>query len=430
MNPIQNVPVVNQKVNYDTFDEFHNLKGCHKALVVLAAIGTIFLTLGLALPFAIPALIGKFRKMEVAEKPELKKVDDAFRKALQKASNNEKEETGDLEGAGELDAMRASGELSNEELSFLIEESDKDRVIGSFWTDYEAVDKIIEDLKALKSEITPYIVFNKYEEFKKNQVAEKKKLDPKSEDNFIVTAEHKTLVIDQIEIILEKKNDPIQFPVKLKDLPEQGLVNRELNRFNTVGDGSCAFHALLGNPVNNVYSCDATDARKKFCDYLVKAFKEKNLPKNIQNVLDDYFLHPEDAPEEFIKSLKMPHPKTKKIVDFLEVYRKDYKKLSIEKQEERKQKFKESPRVFHAYLSYIKKNNVYLLQDELEAAAECFNKRVRLFQKGWGNDNLNLGEEVLNKDGAEEVCIYYTGQNGRMKKHFERAQVRQLPQVG
>ena len=93
--------------------------------------------------------------------------------------------------------------------------------------------------------------------------------------------------------------------------------------------------------------------------------------------------------------------------------------------QKRKEDFKNDPRVFRAYLSHLRKNSTCLLQDELYVAAQCFNKRIRLFQAGWGKDRDKLQESeffhdienVAARQGKEVVPVYYKSKN----KHYERA---------
>jgi hypothetical protein len=59
-----------------------------------------------------------------------------------------------------------------------------------------------------------------------------------------------------------------------------------------------------------------------------------------------------------------------------------------------------------------------MLQDELEALALFLDKKVYLYQPGWGKDAEKVQYGVLNDTGKEEVHIWYNGHN-----HYARAMV-------
>jgi hypothetical protein len=176
--------------------------------------------------------------------------------------------------------------------------------------------------------------------------------------------------------------------------------------FPTVSDGSCGLHALLGTLSEGSYRTDAAKARTQFCDWIQKKFDtEKKLPECIDNVLDDYFLHFDDAPYAFREAVKTTH----------ETHFKDYNTLSMAQQVQRKTDFKKD--ALKDYLDNLKKTHVYLLQDEMIAAAECFNKRLVLVQPGWGSDSKS-GQDTFNSGATDTVHVWFNGFN-----HYQRAAV-------
>ncbi len=389
--------------DYNSYGEFKNLSRPHQAIVVTVSIFLAIFTLGLAIQYAIPSLIGRLRKLELKDGSDQAKAAEkanliAQDKLAQNVDGKEQPELGD-----EID-----GEIPPElEVEWAID-AEQEALKKSFWDDCKFVEKIIADLKVSgkKGEkIEAHQVCDKYCEYKR-------KMDNKYELDVL----QKSLIHHEIEELLKDLEDPIKFPCAIDDKFE--LVTEK-----TIADGSCGFHALVGEPnQDGYYICDAIEERKKFCKYLQQAFDKKQLPPKIETALENYFLDPDDAPN-FTNLLKVKKGLMKPVtVNLLkDVYKKDYKKLSIKEQDKRKKDFKYDKRVFEAYLHYIGKNSTYLLQDELEAVAEFYDVRVRLFQRGWGDD-LKLAEGILNEKGKEEVIIYYK----MASKHYERAKVQPI----
>lgn len=397
------VKVDNRPVNYNSCDEFQNLTAPHKALVVVVSIFISVLTLGLAAPFVIPSLIGRLRKLELGEDTDqadaADKADEVAQDVLAGKDVNDKE---NLDNDGDIPP-----ELEVE----LALEAEREKVIADFYHEHKFIDQVIEELKGDKKaykDVELNKVFEKYVEHKK-----------KENKDFSVSEENQFIIQDEIDDILKDKDDPIKFPYALENGREMVVTDNK-----TVGDGSCGFHVIVGILVDGYYVCDATEERKKFCKHLKEAFDKKKLPQKIEQALDNYFLDPDDkANEEFTKLLTkkegLRNPKTINVLR--DKYKKDYDKLSIKDQEKRKEEFKKDKFVFGKYLQYIGKNSTYLLQDELEAVAEFYDVRIRLFQKGWGADD-NLAEGVLNEKGKREVLVYFKARN----RHYERVQVRPI----
>ncbi len=452
-----NAPNILPPKNYNSFSEFKELTRPHKALVVILSIFIVLFSAGACTPL-IPELIGRIRRLELKDaKPVIQKVNKAA-EALKNAENK----AGDInpqESALNLD------DFSPEELEALFadaEQLERENLIAAFWLDYNIVDKIIDDFQEANKQKNPVPkvetdpVLEKYCEFKKN------------EGQVEFRIEEKSLLFEQIKNILIDKNDPIKFPSKILRAVINPATNKEEDKFveneevitkKTIGDGSCAIHALLGEEVDGFYRCNALEARKKFCDYLQKAFDEKKHPEIIENILANCFDVRVSTQknllegEDLIKKLREDDPegedlrkaltvtigrgKAKRTVNLLEQFTQGYNELPDDQKEKKKQAFKYNPLVFKAYKNYLAQNKTYLTQDEFMAVAQFFNIRVRFFQGGWFNDAKNLREAYM-IDGkfyqareltTEErnkpyIPIYYRA----ARRHFERAEVH-APQV-
>jgi hypothetical protein len=180
-----------------------------------------------------------------------------------------------------------------------------------------------------------------------------------------------------------------------------------LHIYPTLGDGTCGLHALLGDDYNNQYACDAKKAREEFCQWIKSA---KPLPERIQNVLTDYFRDNFDlAPAKFQELTKAKHEK------FVE----EYGSLTTNQEKDaRLEQYLQDEEVLNAYLETVRDTGQYLLQDELIAAAECFNKTLVLCQSGtpWGETDDVAFHETFNEGVSEPVYVWYNGVN-----HYERA---------
>jgi hypothetical protein len=188
---------------------------------------------------------------------------------------------------------------------------------------------------------------------------------------------------------------------------EGGGVVRALR---TNADGSCGIHAMVGVPVAGSYRCNAEELRNGFCDWLRSrhSLGAEHLPSTIDNVLSDYFFHFDEAPPAFQRM----------VAPLRERYFAGYSGLSNAEKDLRTQMFIRDPEVFNAYLTHVGKVGTYLLQDELEAFALYLDKKVHLYQPGWGIDSHKVGCQLLNAGGQEEVHIWYNGEN-----HYEKATV-------
>lgn len=391
--------------NYNSFSEFANLTLPHKTLVMVVSIFVCLLTLGLAVPFAIPSLIGRLRKLEIDKATEqaktAKKTDQTVKKVLV-------EKPKEVFHDDEVAIRHALAES--------LEEAENDKYIKEFNADKVVVDKIIDDLleqikiKGSKEELEAHQILEKYESYKKENDKKFNKF-PLLSSGIIQN--------DIVKILKEKKEPPIEFPYQLSQTEE--VITKP-----TVADGSCFFHALFGEVDDRGYlRCDPSIYRKQFCDYLEEAFDKKQLPEWTSLTLQDYFLAPDRAPPEFMKSLTVTQGEDKKAYNLLlDHYKKDYAQQTENEKNDRLEAFVNDKNVFNAYLKYIGNNNTYLSQDEAIIVAAFFKKRLRLFQRDWTpGKEKELRNQICNEEFQEEVCIYYTGS---VTQHYERAEVRKI----
>lgn len=190
-------------------------------------------------------------------------------------------------------------------------------------------------------------------------------------------------------------------------------LNRKdtLTAYATKADGSCGFHAVLGDQVvKGVYVCSNVQAaRTHFCEWLQIKHAEGQLPKSIERVLTDYFYNTDndETPKQF----------TEAVATELEHYKAGYDDLTKAEKDKRLAEFLDDPAVFNAYINHLNNPKVWLLQDELEAVAECFNKKVVLYQTLHFKKE-ETGSTVFNPGGSETVHVWYRGQS-----HYEKAKL-------
>lgn len=183
--------------------------------------------------------------------------------------------------------------------------------------------------------------------------------------------------------------------------------NREVVLHPTVGDGTCGLHALIGVDTEGRYWTDPHKARKQFCDWIRQQRQAKNLPRQIVNVLQEYFHKFPLAPSGFRRRAE----------ERFEHHHLNYRSLTLREAENRVQAFIDDDAVFNAYLENLADTGVYLLQDELAAAGKCFDKQIILYQPDWGTDGAGKTKFYpITKSGAETVHIWYNGFN-----HYQRA---------
>lgn len=417
MTGVNKLPPVEQK-SYNHFSEFKNLKFHHKAFVVVASVFIILLTLGSAAPFAIPALIGRLRKLELKEGTPQAETAKKVNQVVNKPSDLQ-DDWGDWQAATDNidDIQEIVAKIAAQE------EKEKEELDKAFWADHQILDKIIEGMASQDPDPTErYNTILTHEVCDAYLAAKVEVGKPLNVDD-----EKVALLQHNIEIFLDHKKDPIKFPniCKYVDDKTKKETIYEVVTYMTIADGSCGIYSLIGEVIDGVYQCDADKARGELCEYIRKKHKEGRLPQRIEEMFDDFIMNSKYVPKEYKDAFTVTFVKgqEKKTINLLEYYSKDFDQLTQDKKKERTEAFKKSPRVLEAYLAYLKNKNNYLDQVELEAAAECFNKRVLLFQGGWGNkleEKQKLGMAILNPKGKDEVAIYYR----HSKKHFERAEAK------
>ncbi len=136
----------------------------------------------------------------------------------------------------------------------------------------------------------------------------------------------------------------------------------------TLGDGSCAFHAILGDRIDGIYRVtDAAKVRKEYCDWLRKDENFKYVSIGFAEFQNNPPSHIKDPSKE-------------------------------------------------SYLAHMEKVGTFILQDELLAIAKCFNMKVTLYQQEWGDDNKMVGTRY-NSEGQTAVHIVYVN-----FIHYERVE--------
>ncbi len=76
---------------------------------------------------------------------------------------------------------------------------------------------------------------------------------------------------------------------------QRKVVKGEMQVLDTVGEGSCAFHALLGkyNSKLGKFECkDHKEVRKEFAQHLEKGFEKGNIPKSIESDMQSWCRDP------------------------------------------------------------------------------------------------------------------------------------------
>ena len=195
--------------------------------------------------------------------------------------------------------------------------------------------------------------------------------------------------------------------------------------YETLGDGSCAFHALLGTPnVKGVYQCDTDEARYDFVQWLTGLYDSKRTPLTIKLVLASYFLEFDQAPQDF---------KTDEVIALhkhLWAMRKQLEQRFngqklVTEQDKIEKIFCESPTVFSAYSIHLLNPNTQLLQEELITLAVRHRIPLTLHQFDWNEKQQKASSETFNKlCPGLQVHIWYDrgpNENGQSKGHYERA---------
>lgn len=196
-----------------------------------------------------------------------------------------------------------------------------------------------------------------------------------------------------------------------------GAIVGQVQRFKTRGDGSCAFHALLGTPNRaRVYQCDADKERAIFAVDLQKQYDKKKLSPSIREELKDIFLHFDQAPAEMKVNPKLITKWSEQLHFYNEVTK--FRGISRKVKEEIRKGIIDSfiEVSFPHYLKHIVNKKSYISPNELCALAETRNKVVNLFTK-MRNEGVSGMPEQFNSKGRDQVTIFLSDTG----LHYERA---------
>jgi len=192
--------------------------------------------------------------------------------------------------------------------------------------------------------------------------------------------------------------------------------NKGLKIHNTVGDGSCAIHALIGDidtKGRGYYYDSHQELRNDFCQWLGERFLEGKLPNSIKSALQDHIeqpqnhhIPPESPFQKYLDKNLFNTPNDK--ADAKEMVTTDYD-------------------CFFEYCKNFQKSSHYLLQEELVTLSNFLYIKLVLIQKGWGNDSNKITATTFDKNGnpspylgplndMDTAYIFHSG------LHYERAE--------
>lgn len=200
---------------------------------------------------------------------------------------------------------------------------------------------------------------------------------------------------------------------------------RQLIVYYTGADGSCAIHALLGNPdAYGQYVTDASQYRQELCNWLEEKQRNKMLPNVVFFILKDYFENFDlSASDSFKTAVRSQYNKYKEAFERVApknapgVAGPPMSEEQIRRREAILNDFINDPVVFKAYLAELRNTRRYLLIEELELAAQFFKKHVILYQPYPNSTDIPIQEFNASASG-EPVHIWYNGGN-----HYERAAI-------
>lgn len=171
--------------------------------------------------------------------------------------------------------------------------------------------------------------------------------------------------------------------------------------YDTRGEGSCGLHAILGNPQNGQFICNAQDVRNAICDKLLQGEQRERLELSLTNLFADF----EFAPSDYKSALKR----------YYDEYHEGYRSLSKDEQEARKNAFIKDPRVINSFVYKLRDIHVFLDQPELITVALMSKKRLVLWQQGWGHDKDKMVRGDIHGSEGEIVHVLFS------RAHYERA---------
>ena len=233
--------------------------------------------------------------------------------------------------------------------------------------------------------------------------------------------------VEQVKLVAKlQKTQEIQQPNQSKSVyasvPFEGRYM--LNIHQTCGDGSCGFHAILGqNNSGSIVKIDnVAKKRTEFCDWLKECHVQKKLPAEIETLIMGYCIEFDKkvdgnyvVPSKFRQLARATH---KRIIN-------ETDKLTFAEIDKKRMEFIYDSKVMDAYIENMKSTRTYVGQDELKVAAEFFNLRLFLFQQDWNNDGsltcnrLNELRDPNFKPQPNDVFVYFSG------AHYEKVEVQE-----
>ena len=171
--------------------------------------------------------------------------------------------------------------------------------------------------------------------------------------------------------------------------------------YKTRDEGSCGFHAILGNPQNGQFICNAQEERNAICDRLLKGEQREQLEISLTNI----FINFQFAPSDYRSAVKR----------YYDEYHEGYRSLSNDEQKARLAAFIRDPRVINSFVYKLRDIKVFLDQPELITVALMSKKRLVLWQQGWYNDKDKMVRSDIHGSEGEIVHVLFS------HAHYERA---------
>jgi hypothetical protein len=221
----------------------------------------------------------------------------------------------------------------------------------------------------------------------------------------------------QIESVFSRSS-----PLPSIDVVFNKSILGSVYRYPTIGDGSCAFHALLGTEDSNgKYRTDAGKERAIFAVEIRKQYDAGELSLQIKNEMKDIFLHFDRAPEE----MKFNPSIQSEWQSQLELYNdilndptsnSDVKQEILSSIVDRFINDAIAP-----YLDHLVNTESSVTPNELMALAETKNKTVHLFTKmrneGQFGVDVSGRAEKFNQGASDPINIFLSDTG----YHYERA---------
>ncbi|MCE5316690.1 MAG: hypothetical protein LLG04_04925 [Parachlamydia sp.] len=451
--------------NFDSKTEFSRMTKIHKVITVVATGAITLATLGLATTSYFHKLVGRFRKLELAQQntthsaTKINALAD-FTSVTTPAIDTKpssahlppnkplppppvpvvkqqtpvpapqsppapviKQQTPALKPPAVSEPKQAPKPVRKPA-------SDYNKVESDFWEDQFRNEKLHRflEMAAINGgddhQAVAARVIDHYIKFKEEQ-----------NPTFAITASHRSSLIQSVRAQLlsneHPKHEPVQKPSQNGQFEADvsnflGLPDgRQLIVYSTVGDGSCAIHALLGRPDDHgQYRTDAAKQRNDLSDWLEQKQREKQLPESVRGILEDYFINFDlSTTATFRNTAQSQYDRYR--AEFDKVSPKQEKgkagpPMSPKQLQEREaivNAFINDPVVFKAYLTDLRNTNRYMLQEEVQLAAEYFKKHVILYQPYPNGGEVGILDLNASAPG-EPVHVWYNGGN-----HYEHATV-------